>query len=211
MAKSGGLVKKFMAVAALALPLLAGCGESNFDIARKPQLIEDAVSQSLEVCDTKSNAGDISYEQRLRTVLKDVDSVAFDKLKDAGMIICLDHRLSDQKTGFFDSEILGIYYPNENTVTLWDNGKDPAKEWFYRRTSTDWSEENIENLAGSIVGTERAADMNVGGTYAQYCGKNCTQIRWKWWDASSFSKELKKNPDLNTPPVQLSRLRLELG
>ncbi|QQG36962.1 MAG: hypothetical protein HYS17_04105 [Micavibrio aeruginosavorus] len=174
---------------------LSGCGESDFDKARKPELIERAVATSLERCDTQDKKPqEIPYEARLRLALEKADSVALDKLEENGIAVCLDQRLPHVKTDFFDTRIRGIFYAEAKIVSLWDNGRNPETQSWYETNILYRAGESIENLADEVLGTPDAAKMQIGSTYGK--GQH-----WDWRDASRFSDELTKNPHLKVPPA----------
>ena len=177
---------------------LSGCGESDFDKARKPELIDRAVATSLYRCDLQDKKPqEIPYEARLRQVLAEADSAALDKLEEHGVAVCLDQRLPDGKYGFWDKEIKGAFYAEAKILSLWDNGRNPATQSWYQRTILSRAGESIEKLADNVLGTPEAAHMQLGATYN--CGKGCTT--WKWKDAAEFTDELGQNPDLVNPPA----------
>lgn len=174
---------------------LTGCAESDFDKARKPELIERAVATSLLRCDTQDKKPqEIPYEARLRLVLEKADSVALDRLEENGIAVCMDQRLPHVKTGFLDTRIKGIFYAEAKIVSMWDNGRNPATQSWYETNILYRAGESIEDLADDVLGTPDAAKMQIGSTY----GKGHS---WDWRDASRFSDELEKNPDLKNPPA----------
>jgi hypothetical protein len=178
---------------------LTGCAESDFDKARKPELIERAVATSLQRCDTQDKKPqEIPYQARLRLVLATTDSAALDKLHDNGTAICMDQRLSKQNdVGFWSLPIKGIYYADQNIVSVWDNGRNPDTQSWYETDITDWGSRSLEKFADTVSGTDAAASMQVGSTYS--CGKSC--VTWKWKEAAEFSKQLEKNPVLKEAPA----------
>lgn len=177
---------------------LSGCGESDFDKARKPELIDRAVATSLYRCDLQEKKPqEIPYEARLRQVLAEADSVALDKLEEHDVAVCLDQRLPAGKYGFWDREIKGAFYAEAKILSMWDNGRNPATQSWYQHSILYRAGESIEKLADNVLGTPEAANMQLGATYS--CGKNCTT--WKWKDATEFADELGQNPALVKPPA----------
>lgn len=174
---------------------LSGCSESDFDKARKPELIDRAVATSLYRCDTQqSKAQEIPYESRLRLVLAQADSIALDKLDEHGVAVCLDQRLSNTKRDFLDTSIRGVFYAEAKILSMRDNGRNPATQKWYETDILYRAGDSIEDLADDILGTPDASRMQIGSTY----GKGHV---WDWKDASRFGDELGKNPDLKTPPA----------
>lgn len=185
---------------------LTGCAESDFDKARKPELIDRAVATSLVKCDRQDKKPqEIPYEARLRLVLETTDSAALDKLHENGTAICMDQRIPRQNdAGFWSRPIKGIYYADKNIVSLWDNGRNPETQSWYETDITDWGSRSLEKFADTVSGTEAAATMQVGSTYS--CGKSC--VTWKWKEAAEFSKQLEKNPTLrDAPAAQAENIR----
>lgn len=177
---------------------LSGCSESDFDKARKPELIDRAVATSLYRCDLQEKKPqEIPYESRLRLVLAEADSVALDKLEEHGVAVCLDQRIPQTKYGFWDKEIQGIFYNKAKILSMWDNGRNPATQRFYERDILDRAGESIEKLADRVLGTPEADKMQVGATYS--CGKSC--ITWKWKEAAEFSNQLNTNSVLKSAPA----------
>ncbi len=174
---------------------LTGCAESDFDKARKPELIDRAVAAALVKCDLQDKKPqEIPYEARLRLVLEKADSVALDKLEENGVTVCMDQRLPHVKTGFFDTRIKGIFYAEAKILSMWDNGRNPATQSWYETNILYRAGDSIEDLADDVLGTPDAGKMQIGSTY----GKG---HHWDWRDAGRFSDELAKNPDLKNAPA----------
>ncbi|MFN3828157.1 MAG: hypothetical protein ACK4NR_11110 [Micavibrio sp.] len=177
---------------------LTGCGESDFDIARKPDLVDRAVATAMAKCDTQdSRPQQIPYESRLRQALAEADSATLDRLHDEGVTVCLDQRLKEGDYGFWDKEIKGIYYPSEKVMSLWDNGRYPQDQSWYETKVTTRSGISLDRFASEVISEKGMNDMQIGATYS--CGKGC--ITWHWKNAGKFTDELAQNPDFMKAPV----------
>ncbi|MCM2344939.1 MAG: hypothetical protein NDJ24_10310 [Alphaproteobacteria bacterium] len=177
---------------------LSGCGESDFDLARKPELIDKAVAAAMEKCDLQDNKPQqIPYDARLRQVLAGAESNALDSLREEGVTVCLDQRLTKGDYGFFDKTIRGVYYPESKIISVWDNGRDPTDQSWYETKSTDWGGESITKFASEVAGKADMNEKQIGATY--FCGKGC--VTWHWKAASGFKDEVGKNPHLDNAPL----------
>ena len=174
---------------------LTGCAESDFDQARKPELINRAVATSLVKCDLQDNrAQEIPYESRLRLVLAQADSVALDKLHENGVAVCMDRRLEHTHRDFLDYSIRGIFYAEAKILAMRDNGRNPLTQSWYETNILYRAGDSINELADEVLGTPEAQNMQVGSTY----GKGS---HWDWRNASRFADELSKNPALKIAPA----------
>ena len=195
----------------IAVPLalvfsLAAC-ESGQDIARKPGVAESLIENSAAKCETGPiNGNKMQYSSRLRKILMDTPTKDLERLKDNGITICLDQRLSHQRNDLFDSRIDGIFYNNNSipVVSLWDDGKMPGESGFFSLKSYDYGDINLENLSDKISDNKVPAQ----GTYmysSRYnCGKSC--IRSQWRSAPDFDQDsIAKNPELKSPPLRANK------
>ncbi len=190
------------------LAILTGC-ESGEDVARKGGLIDGIVSNSLRQCDLQKNLPqEIPYEERLRTALGKARSTALDEVIETGTTICLDQRLSTLKTGFFDSNIRGVFYNNTRNpvVTLWDDGKDPEQAGIFSTSVTSYSGNAVDKLKDSRpepvhnpLEEEQALENNIKLGAMHSCGKNCTTFKWK--SKTAHSSIVEKNPAIMSPPL----------
>lgn len=187
---------------------VAGCGESQFDLARKPELIEQAVAVSMEKCDTREPIRhDATYEQRLRTVLHRAESQSLDFLMTNGVTVCLDKRLPNQVNGFWDKNIGAIYHGGDaKIISLWDNGIVAEGREMFSRDTLDYNSEFITKFPRYV----RDGDFSLsdqfafGGRYK--CGKSCTTERWK--AQADFDQDtIAKNPQLMKPPISADYAR----
>lgn len=94
--------QKIIASTLIAAFALSACAESDFDKNRKPALIEQVVDLTKKTCDmSEPTPRDSSYERRLRTVLQNTESETLDVFVNKNIAVCLDHRLPEQKSGFW--------------------------------------------------------------------------------------------------------------
>jgi len=181
---------------------VAGCGESQFDLARKPELIEQVVASAIEKCDMKEPIRhDATYEQRLRTILHGAESESLDFLITNGVTVCLDKRMPNQVNGFWDKEMGAIYYGGDTKVIgLWDNGIVAEGREVFKRDTLDYNSDFITKFPSYV----RDGDFSLSDQFAfggRYnCGKGCTTERWK--SQQDFDQDtIAKNPQLMKPPI----------
>jgi hypothetical protein len=173
--------KYFLITAFAAIAGLTGC-ESKADRERKPAVAQPMIEASIQ---TEGNV-DAGYAARLRTVLMHTDTKDLETLKDHGITVCLDQRLSQQKHGFWDTEIRGVYYVQDKIVTLYDNGDHGAATLSY--------------LANALCHNNIPSDARVwlAGVYS-----NGRSVYTQWRSLEDFDdSSIAKNPQLLTPPVK---------
>lgn len=193
--------QKLIASTLIAAFTLSACAESDFDKNRKPALIEQVVDLTKKTCDMRDPAQrDSDYETRLRTVLKGTESTALDVFIKNDIAICLDSRLQQQRLGFWDTRIYGIYYNhNQPVVTLWDNGIVDEGESLWHTDTIDYGADVLEKFVdrykdGDITARDEFA---FAGRYS--CGK-CTTTKWKTQENFSRGAQ-EKNQHLFTAPL----------
>lgn len=182
-------------------------GESTADRERKPEIVEGILKHSLAHADTGPFSFGDAYEDRLREVLMDTCTADLEYLRDRKITLCLDTRLYDQKQGWFDKEIMGVFY-NEGdkggTIALWDNGKKPENTGFFDRGAYDHGSDMLGKMAemlrdGDIEDRERHYYF---GSYTRTIGKTM-QTYTEWRAESDFDDgAVKKNPELLQPPLK---------
>ena len=170
--------------------------ESSADQTRKPQTTSLMVQNSQDIC----TAHDANYAQRLNAVLSDVKTQDLETIQNAGVVIVLDQRLSEQITGTWDRTIQGIFYNNagQKIVTLWDDGRPPSESSTWSQDTYDYGAKMLTDLAEEIRDGNMPADveMLIGARFST--GKTSYS---DWRDKESFSDELSKNPSLQKPPA----------
>ena len=201
-----------MANSAVALSLVFGltaCGEADFDLQRKPELVDLLMNRSMATCIMqKSELDQAPYQSRLKDVLMETKSTALDFMKSNGITICLDQRLSNQETGFFSYEAQGVYYPKQKIVSLWDNGKVEAQApWYGTKTATDNGPTFLNRFANNTFGgffSDYSSVKNVNDFMLAHkyrcCGKHAS-THYDWETASDAGGILTANPALQVPPV----------
>jgi hypothetical protein len=114
----------FGGVAAAVGIVFAAHYENPADAARKPAVIETMLEQSREVCSLTQDYNGASYADRYRATLNEAFTADLETIHDAGITICLDERLQEQHDGnsLFGSDLAGIYYADENVLTILDEG-----------------------------------------------------------------------------------------
>jgi hypothetical protein len=204
-------LRKIFAVAAMGLTLV-GC-ESGVDKARKADVAEDVIKTSLTYCQPGPvNGSPAEYGQRLRNILLNVRTADMDVLKQNNIMVCLDQRLADQKLGWFDTRMEGVYYNNGGqggVLTIWDNGKGPS---FWSKDASDWGSSLIHDFANQVrKGRIKATDAHwyaYEGSYTTSCGNNCTTTNYyvDWVREQKFDKDtIHKNQNIvQHPPLKAS-------
>jgi hypothetical protein len=193
----------------LAAPLLAAftvsaCAESDFDKYRKPELIEHLVNMTRQTCDmTEPAQRDATYETRLRTVLQDTSSSALDVFIKNDIAICLDHRLPEQNSSFWNRRIDGVFYNQaEKTpiVALWDNGMVNKGLHFLEVDTLDYGSTMLQKFAESYKDGDISPRDHFAFAGRYSCGKSCTKTKWK--TEQDFDQDsLRENPQITNPPT----------
>jgi hypothetical protein len=179
---------------------LVGC-ESDQDIAEKPLVVQDMVTQSLKICEAGAiNPEPAQYSERLSSALMDVRASTLKSIQNNGIIVCLDQRLPS----VFDSKLQGIFYNSGNSpiISVSDNGTQPPKEagWYNRPT---------REASQALAELPDLKTMESGTFYAQeevrhrYCGPRhmrCIAHVTAWKDSAHADQDtIAKNPQLKTP------------
>lgn len=181
-------------------------GESTKDHNRKPEIVDAIVRHTLAVADTGPvTLGDNNYENRLREVLMQTDTRDLETLRDRNIAIVLDRRLEGQKNGWFDKEMIGVYYnQGKGVVALWDSGKTSKDAGFFGRSAADHGHEMLEKLAemardGDL---DKQVERFYAGRYTYAYGKTYV-TKTEWRSESDFDdSSIRKNPQLLTPPLK---------
>ena len=194
-------MKRFLAVTATSLALVFGLSacENAADIARKPDVAEATIKNSVEKC-TITAESDAAYAARLRDVLMEVRTRHLETLNNNKTTICLDKRIDSQVNGTWDSFIYGVYNKKENVVSLLDNAR--GQSGLMTREAADYGETMVTRIAEKI----EDGDLSTAFAYAKTtgCGKGC--VTAKWYDDNDFDKDsIAKNPQLKTPPLKETR------
>lgn len=175
--------------AGVALLGIAGC-ESAQDKARKPELVNQIVANSIDVCSDVS-AKSVSA---LRACLSDAYSTSLDFFIGNKIAICPDQRLENAKLGFFDTRPNAAFYLGEKPVVgLRYDGE----------STSDYAAALIDRLPDEIgdgVIMHKGGDSLFGYSYWQSTGKS-GYMAHKWSSARGFSA-LEKNPYLAQPPLK---------
>ena len=203
-----------LAMAGLALGLLFGahaCNryESPAMRSEKPAAVAAARNRARRRGPENSEAGATeSYDVRYHNAIAYTKTAALKELENHGIAILLDARLSHQHNGLFDREAIGIYYPKDKVICLYDNGRDTKT--FIGRDADDHSVEMLEKFAEALRdGKISSSEPTFAGRYSRRIGKTTTYyVRWD--SASDFDRDTQvKNPALNRPPSPPAVLHLE--
>jgi len=187
-----------------------GFCESTADLARKPQLVEQLVRASAARVDRSLETNtEAPYEERLRAALSCANVYALDTLIREDVTVCLDQRLGQQKEGWFTTTIhAGFYTRNgESILSLYDDGRDPAKTRWLSTGFDDFAKDAINQLA-NLMNRKKWQDWQnpemFGARRSRYnAATKMTDHYFDWSRPGSFASELKKNPALAEPPVKL--------
>lgn len=186
--------------------------ESDEDKATKPAVIEQIVENALDVC---SNNDSAVVTPRMQDILKNVKTKHLRTLRDNNVSVCLDTRLPDQKNGFFDREMQGIYYSGvlssdsgslTSIVSLWDNGQPVSEDGFFKKDASDRGAEMVTSFAKAVSkhGLPKQGEHKIAGLYTYSCGKNCTRTEIRWKSIESFDRDtVRKNPLFERPPTKM--------
>ena len=201
---------KLVIGALIAAFTLAACGEAPSDIARKPDLVVNVVTNSLKKCDlTEPAQRDSSYEYRLRTVLNDTQSQTLDMFLNNDITICLDSRMPDQSASFFNTTIIGTYNNDGKTptVSLYDNGMVGKGRGFFTTNTSDYGYEMLDYFAKAVNGGSWLSqpEINLSVSHAlagRYsCGKSC--ITTRWYEGRDYDQDsIFQNPALLVAPLR---------
>ncbi len=187
--KRSTLLPLFLAAAAL-----TGC-ESAADQERKPAVAAAMLDQSLARCDLQGDSNQ-NYAQRLREILNDSRTSHLETLQREGVVVCLDRRLNNQRTGIFDAEAEGTYYRTDRVLTVIDSGNNLANERFGSLDAIDRGSLIIDRLSDKVNDHE-TADMMIAKRTG--CGKSCRTTRL--YNARGYDT-YDLNPQLRTAPLK---------
>lgn len=182
-------------------------GESTEERARKAPIAEQVLKHSLAHADTSVDKFGDSYADRLREVLMETRTADLEYLRDRNITICLDTRLYNQKQGWFDKEIMGIFYNDGEkggTIALWDNGKVSANTGFFDRGAYEHGSDMLEKMAEMMRNGEIETDQvrYYFASYTRQVGK-VTQNYTEWRSGYDFDDgAIDKNPELLQPPLK---------
>ena len=183
---------------ALALGL-AAC-ESADDAERKPGLVDEIVSTSLERCDLQEEfAQSVTYETRLEEALMGAYSSSLDFVIENDITICLDQRLEDAShdKGFMSRTAHALYYPDQNVMTLFDNGDDEMHSGSFETTASDYSGRLIDKFEYKFDADDLSSmnDIHIG---YRRSGKGS---KYRWYSGAEDYGVVENNAELLTPPL----------
>ena len=173
-----------------------GFCESTEDLARKPELIDRVVEQSLRYADTQRHyEQDSTYEERLRQLLPNASSYSLDRLIEENVIVCLDQRLSRQNTGFWSTSIRAIFYngDEQKVLSLRDNGM--LNPGFFDSDNLSYCSSIFNKTAEYILDRNNQSPVIAGyiaGSKSKY---------FTWDSGRGFKYEFERNPELREPPL----------
>lgn len=176
--------------------------ESSEDRARKPEVIERILEASYERCSLTNDFNGASYAYRFEQTLNEAYTSDLEKIEDAGIQICLDERLDEQIVGFFDHRVSGIYYPDEQILSIYDVGTDI--NGMFNSLSLYGERVPAEFVDDVLEGSLSLDEMAVSYKYSASCGKNCTTTKIRFRDAGRVESELNNNPELREAPIHSS-------
>lgn len=187
-------------VAAVLSAVMWLTSESSEDLARKPELVKTVLATSLQRCDLQSKFSQTaSYEDRLREVLDETRSLAMDFLIANDITVCLDRRIAEVDAGFWDQEAHAFYYPDQNVVTIYDNGDDYNHTSTFETSASSYGDGLLNEFHSDYEsyngGIETVSSIQLG---YHYSGKVSGEA-WKN-DATRFDV-IKENPSLLEPPL----------
>lgn len=186
--------------------------ESDADIERKPELVEQILEHSMQHClDQSHHSDDVSTEARLTAVLEGTRSTALDFILNNNITVCLDKRLHEEDYGFWDREPQAIYYPESSVISLWDNGEETT---FWNRGPARYGDSMLNEFASSFgdgffddfEAIENVEVPYIGYTYTTTTsnGKSSTTTRhynFRTIESGSFSDLMDEHPSLREAPI----------
>ena len=182
--------------------VLTGCGESEADLARKPDLAQKIATQSLENCARSENDGWRDYAHRLLPLLMDAKSSSLDVFAYNNITICLDRRLPKQDKHWYESAVWAVYYDaaSGRTVTLWDNGLSREDVGWFEQHAGTYGAKGIDQFADAWREASGFGHDMVGELGS--CGKGCTTIKWK--DIPDYARQDRWHsvPHIERAPVR---------
>ena len=203
-------LKKTVAPLVLAFAAMAGltgCENAN-DIAAKPATIATLVENSASICQPAMVGNTAAYTARLNAALDKVAPSDLATLKASHITVCLDQRLNNQKTGWFDTEAQGVLTENPDgkggAVTVWDNGTQPEDAGFFHSAASDHSQYILHAFASHL----RDGDVKPGERWIAYDtttsdGDGNTYPGSSAKPEAKFDKDTRaQNPFLQQSPVK---------
>lgn len=180
-----------------------GCQESEADIARKPDLVNSLIDKSAAQAE-QAHIHDRFYDARLRTILSRARAEDLKTLRDCDVTICLDHRLSEQKTTFWGRRIDAVFYnePGNRTLALWDDGTAYEDTSIWTLDAFDYANEAIAKLAAQLRSGADLPPTMYAALYSYPVGKT-TQHTTRWEAEKDFNRtSLSDNPRLRAAPIR---------
>ena len=198
---AGPLVLAFAAAVGL-----VGC-DSAADVAAKPQVVAQMVSNSVSVC-TAAEGHSAAYAARVQSALDKGGAGDLKVLSDNHITVCLDQRLDNQKTGFWDTAAQGVLTRGADgrsgVATVWDNGRQPEDGGLFHSTAADHSYYVLHTFASHL----KDGDVKPGERWIAY-DSSSTDSDGNTYTSSSAKPEAKfdkdtraKNPFLQQAPVK---------
>jgi len=173
-----------------------GLCESTETLAKRPALIDKMIDQSMHYADRQDQfEQDSPYEDRLRQVLDCAYYSDLQTLVDHNVIVCLDHRLDHQNTGFWSTTMKSLFYDlgDQKVLAIRNNGKIRPRLFdsdnFSHLTSL------FSKTVQDLLEWQNNYDLRVG-----YVAGSKTKY-FTWDNGRGFGYELEQNPDLRTPPI----------
>jgi hypothetical protein len=185
---------------------LTGC-DSAADKAAKPATVQMMVQNSVEMC-TAAQGQSSAYASRLQDALDHAGAGDLRVLKDNHITVCLDQRLDNQNTGFWDTKAQGVLERTADgasgTATIWDNGRQPEDGGLFHSTAANYSYYVLHTFASHLDN----GDVKPGSRWIAYDSS--------WYDSNNnyiqdssakpevkFDKDTRaKNPFLQQAPVR---------
>ena len=198
--------KKLLMLPLAAALLLTGCSEPPEEAARKPQVVEQMVENSLSIC--QRNADDptgAQYAERLRNVLNEVYTTKLETINDKGFTVCLDQRLQHQEVGFWNRPVSAVFYNSAKVLTVFDPGVQPqdATFWSGNGDSYNFRARLITQFADKAAAGEVPAQGGNWYGYAYRSGGKHRHTHINWYGSADMKQEtLAKNPQLQQVPVK---------
>lgn len=205
--------KKLLLLPLAAALLLTGCSEPPEDAARKPQVVEQMVQNSLEICQPGAiNPSGAQYAERLRDVLNDVYTTKLETLNNKGIVVCLDQNIEKpQDTGFWGRPVKAVFHnaakdgAQGGVLAVFDNGVQPQDASFWSGTgdSYNFRARLVSRFADKVSNGEVTSHTGNWYGYAYRSGGKHRSTHINWYGSAEMKQEtLAKNPQLQQAPVK---------
>jgi hypothetical protein len=140
-----------------------------------------------------------NYSLRFYRALNRLDAAELETAASKNVIVCLDSRLGNQNRTSHSPRIIGVYYPEKNILSIYDNGNvgQPEEDQGIGSSSHSFSLISRFNRSTSL---QAAGEVSYASRYTYKIGK-VFHSDTRWDPASKFNAEAQEiNPGLQHAP-----------